>query len=43
MKRSKKITTFIIIFFLIIALIIIGRYAMGFILRKNFLNGRRQV
>ena len=36
MKRSKKITTFIIIFFLIIALIIIGRYAMGLYFKKKF-------
>ena len=36
MKRSKKITTFIIIFFLIIALIIIGRYAIGLYFQKKF-------
>ena len=36
MKRSKKITTFIIIFFLIIALIIIGRYAIGLYFKKKF-------
>ena len=36
MKRSKKITTFIIIFFLIIALIIIGRYAIGLHFKKKF-------
>ena len=35
MKRSKKITTFIIIFFLVIALIIIGRYAVGLYFKKN--------
>ena len=36
MKRSTKITTFIIVFFLIIALIIIGRYAMGLYFKKKF-------
>ena len=36
MKRSKKITTFIIIFFLLIALIIIGRYAVGLYFKKKF-------
>ena len=36
MKRSKKITTFIIIFFLFIALIIIGRYAVGLYFKKKF-------
>ena len=36
MKRSKKITTFIIIFFLLIALIIIGRYAIGLYFKKKF-------
>ena len=36
MKRSKKITTFIIVFFLIIALIIIGRYAIGLYFAKKF-------
>ena len=36
MKRSKKITTFIIIFFLLIALIIIGRYAIGLHFKKKF-------
>ena len=36
MKRSKKITTFIIIFFLVIALIIIGRYAVGIYFKKKF-------
>tara|TARA_Y100000590_G_scaffold462126_1_gene625425 strand:- start:1395 stop:2270 length:876 start_codon:yes stop_codon:yes gene_type:complete len=36
MKRSKKITTFIIIFFLIIALIIVGRYAIGLYFKKKF-------
>ena len=36
MKRSKKITTFIIIFFLVIALVIIGRYAMGLYFKKKF-------
>ena len=36
MKRSKKITAFIIIFFLVIALIIIGRYAIGLYFKKKF-------
>ena len=36
MKRSKKITTFIIIFFLVIALIVIGRYAVGRYFNKKF-------
>ena len=36
MKRSKKITTAIIIFFLVIALIIIGRYAIGLYFKKKF-------
>ena len=36
MKRSKKITIFIIIFFLVIALIIIGRYAIGLYFKKKF-------
>ena len=36
MKRSKKITVAIIIFFLVIALIIIGRYAIGLYFKKKF-------
>ena len=36
MKRSKKITIFIITFFLVIALIIIGRYAVGLYFNKKF-------
>ena len=36
MKRSKKITIGIIIFFLIIALIIIGRYSVGLYFKKKF-------
>ncbi len=36
MKRSKKITIFIIIFFLVIALVIIGRYAVGIYFKKKF-------
>ena len=36
MKRSKKITIFIIIFFLVIALVIIGRYAVGLYFEKKF-------
>ena len=36
MKRSKKITIGIIIFFLVIALVIIGSYAMGLYFKKKF-------
>ena len=36
MKRSKKITIGIIIFFLIIALVVIGRYGMGLYFKKKF-------
>ena len=36
MKRSKKITIAIIIFFLIIALVVIGRYAVGLYFKKKF-------
>ena len=36
MKRSKKITIVIITFFLIVALIIIGRYGMGLYFKKKF-------
>ena len=36
MKRSKKITIGIIIFFLVIALIIIGRYGAGLYFKKKF-------
>ena len=36
MKRSKKITVFILIFFLVIALIINGRYAVGLYFKKKF-------
>ena len=36
MKSSKKITISIIIFFLIIALIVIGRYVMGLYFEKKF-------
>ncbi len=36
MKRSKKITTFIIIFFLVIALIVIGRHVVGLYFNKKF-------
>ena len=36
MKRSKKITTGIIIFFLIIAIIVIGRYSVGLYFKKKF-------
>jgi len=40
MKRSKKITTFVIIFFLIIALVIGGRYAMGLYFKSKY--GKRR-
>tara|TARA_B100001123_G_scaffold381766_1_gene452416 strand:+ start:39 stop:914 length:876 start_codon:yes stop_codon:yes gene_type:complete len=36
MKRTKKITIFIIIFFLIIALVVIGRYGIGLYFKKKF-------
>ena len=36
MKRSKKITIAIVIFFLVIALIIIGRYGIGLYFKKKF-------
>ncbi len=36
MKRSKKITIGIIIFFLVIALVVIGRYAVGLYFKKKF-------
>ena len=36
MKRSKKITIGIIIFFLIVALIIIGRFGIGLYFKKKF-------
>ena len=36
MKRSKKITIGIIIFFLVIALVIIGRYSAGLYFKKKF-------
>ena len=36
MKRSKKITIFIIVFFLVIALIIIVRYGIGLYFKKKF-------
>ena len=36
MKKSKKITIFIIVFFLVIALIIIGRYGVGLYFKKKF-------
>jgi membrane fusion protein (multidrug efflux system) len=36
MKRSKKITIFVILFFLIISLIIGGRYAMGLHFKAKF-------
>jgi len=36
MKRSKKITIGIVIFFLIITLVVIGRYAVGLYFKKKF-------
>ena len=36
MKRSKKITIIIVVFFLVIALVIIGRYAVGLYFKKKF-------
>ena len=36
MKRPKKITIFVIVFFLIIALVIGGRYAMGLYFKAKF-------
>jgi len=36
MKRSKKITIGIILFFVIITLIIVGRYSMGLYFKKKF-------
>ncbi len=36
MKRSKKITIGIIIFFLVIAIVIIGRYGVGLYFKKKF-------
>ncbi len=36
MKRSKKITTGIIIFFIIIAVVVIGRYSVGLYFKKKF-------
>ena len=36
MKRSKKITIAIIIFFVVIAIIVIGRYSIGIYFKKKF-------
>jgi len=36
MKRSKKITISIIIFFLTITLIVVGRYGIGLYFKKKF-------
>ena len=36
MKRSKKITILIVIFFLVIASVVIGRYAIGQHFKKKF-------
>ena len=36
MKRSKKITIAIIVFFLVIALVVLGRYAVGIYFKKKF-------
>ena len=42
MKRSKKVTIGIIIFFIIVATVIGGRTAMGFILKRNLVNVHHQ-
>ena len=36
MKKSKKITIFVILFFLLIALVVIGRYGVGLYFKKKF-------
>ena len=36
MRRSKKITIFIIIFFLLISLVVVGRYGIGLYFKKKF-------
>ncbi len=36
MKRSKKITIAIVIFFLVIVLVIVGRYGIGLYFKKKF-------
>jgi len=36
MKRSRKITIWIIIFFVVIAIVVIGRYSVGFYFKKKF-------
>ena len=36
MKRSKKITIGIIIFFVLIAVVVIGRYSVGLYFKKKF-------
>ena len=36
MKRSKKVTIAIVIFFLVITLIIVGRYGVGLYFKKKF-------
>jgi membrane fusion protein (multidrug efflux system) len=36
MKRSKKITTGIIIFFIVIAVVVVGRYSVGLYFKKKF-------
>jgi len=36
MKRSKKITSLIVIFFLVITLIVVGRYGIGLYFKKKF-------
>ena len=36
MKRSSKITIFIILFFIVIAAVIIGRYQVGLYFKKKF-------
>ena len=36
MKRSKKITIGIIIFFIVITIIVVGRYSVGLYFKKKF-------
>ena len=42
MKRSKKVTIGIIIFFIIVATVIGGRTAMGVYLKRNSVNVHHQ-
>ena len=38
MKRSKKITIGVIIFFVVIAIVVIGRYSVGLYFKKKLKN-----